>query len=235
MKLLLKYACYISVILLLSCETIEDNKRLLFTGNLIDDAGEPIANAQVSAIFSNSTGDNNQQDILGQDQSDNDGNFSMISLAPNSSGLNLVLNSIFLSKDSIEQIYPTLNLFFTRDYFERVLEIKLNSIALPKLSNLEIKIKKTSSNPAILDWSLDFRNTICTLDIQSEEDINNISFCSDFIRYTNQNNPSQPDIQENFKSLRNSIAIFSYTLNDVEGESIEIPLNKIDNEFEFTY
>lgn len=231
----LKLCCFIGLILLWSCERVQDNKRMLFVGNIKDDIGNPITGAQVSATLFDSEAFENPQNIIGQNKTDKNGDFQVVSLVPYNSTSNLLINSNFDSKESIEPLYTRLAFVFFNGVFDESLEVNLNNLVLPRLSDLEINIRKTSSTTAVLDWSLDFQRDMCTLEIRSQEDFENISFCSDFIRTSNQNNATEPEVDKSFTSLRNSTAIFTYSINNEPDQTIEIPLNEANNVFEFTY
>lgn len=235
MRYIFKICCFASVVFFTNCERIQDNKRLVFIGNLIDDVGDPIQEATItSALFDKQTF-NNLQNILGQNISDKDGKFELVSLVPLGVSSNLLINTNIESKLSIEPLFPRLRLNFFVDIFNENLEVSLDDLMLPRLSHLEIKIRKTSNSSAILNWSLDYQNSICIIDIMSQDDIDNISFCNDFVRSSSQNNPAEPEGDRSFISLRNSIAIFTYSLNNEPDQTIEISINKTDNVFEFTY
>ena len=239
MKYYQQFGCLLLVLLLFSCERIDvqDNKRLVFSGNLTDESGQPISNALISSTLLNSDNISNVQNITGQSQSDDNGNFEFIALAPKATESNLIIDSNFGNDEQNQDSrYVNFNLNFPNSrIFDEVFEVNINDLVLPRQSKLEVDIKKTSSNSVILNWSLDYISDVCFVEISSVEELDNISFCDNFIRTSGQNNPNNPDTKIDFYSLRNSEAIFSYNIDGEPTQSIQIPLNNADNVFEFTY
>lgn len=238
MKYVLKLYCLLTLTLLLSCEKIEiqNNRRLDIKGNIEDEVGNPIPNTFIALTLLNSNSFNNIQNIAGEGYTDNNGKFQFTSVTPRSTDSNLIIDPNFgVGEESNESTYVKLGLSFSGRFFDDVLELNLNDLKLPKQSHLELNIQKTSSDPLILNWSLDFISDSCFLEITSIDELENLSFCNNFIRRNGQNNPENPDEIRSFKSLKNSIAIFSYSINNEPDQFIEIPLNEINNEFEFNY
>lgn len=239
MRYYLQFGYLILILLLFSCERIDiqDNKRLVFSGNLTDESGQPISNALISSTLLNSDNISNIQNITGQSQSDDNGNFEFIALVPKATESNLIIDSNFSNDEQNEDSrYVNFNLYFPSSrVFDEVFEVNITDLVLPRQSKLEIDIKKTSSDSVILNWSVDYISDVCFVEISSVEELDNISFCNNYIRFSEQNNPNNPDTKIDLHSLRNSEAIFSYNIDGEPTQTIQIPLNNADDVFEFTY
>ena len=232
MKLILKRCCLLLIFISLSCEDIQNNKRFVFSGNLIDENNQPIENAQITSTLRIQSSGNNAQNLIGQGVTNSNGNFEFVSLVPLSNSVGLFINA---NQDIDSQEYAEVSFSIDNNVFDNENTITLKDFKIPRKASLDINIEKISTQPAFLEWSIEFISSECFIEIGENSTIDNLSFCDTFFSISGQNTTQNPNNTINVESLRNTIAIFIYSINNEPNQVIEISLNNPSNDFQFTY
>lgn len=233
MKTYFKIFCLISILLCWSCEDIANNRRLIFTGNLIDENDEPIQNARLISTLNADLGFAEAENKIGQGQTNTSGFFKFTSLVPLSSsgGLQILPEE----PDVVVDEFANVALAFDNGLFDNINQIELNDFKIPRKSILELNIQKTSTEPVFLEWTIERKTAQCFITITELNELEDIEFCDTFFSISGQNNSENPEESRTIESLRNSTAFFTYSINNAPNQVIEISLNNPSNVFEFTY
>jgi len=232
MKLFFKN-CFLFIILIcFSCEDIESNRRFVFSGNLIDENNQPIENAQITSTLRVQSIGTDASNPIGRGQTDPNGDFEFVSLVPLSSRVGLSINA---NQNTNNQEFAEVSFSIENSVFDNKNAITLEDFKLPRKANLDVNIEKTSTQPAFLEWSIEFIRAECFIEIDENSVFDNLSFCNTLSSISGQNTSQNPNNTANIESLRNAIAIFIYSINNEPNQVIEISLNNPSNDFQFTY
>ncbi len=235
-----KYIVFI-ILLILSCEDIEDNSRIGFDVKVTDQNSIPLANIDVILFAQdNSTSllpitTNNLEGVLGFGETDANGFLRLIALKPTSNNdVTIIVNPV--AEDGIFE--NSTNEEFTTVALEINEELESNTINLPdvllsKIANLNLTINNSSNSENRIRFSLE----VCARS-QRLSLINGTSVTSNFVN--NQLFSQDLPFFNTLETCLNSVATFSYTLLDMDdvvvaSDSIEIPINQnsVDYVFEF--
>ncbi len=220
----------------MSCEDVQNDRRLFVEGNFINDESAPIAHVEVFTTFSANTNVTNTSNFIGQDFSDENGAFKLVSLVPRTQNMNLVLNrNNFNSHDTVVTESPYILFEIEQELLNDVDKISLDNFLIPNIANLAFTITKTSSDSAELNWSLSFNQFLCEQYITNLSELDNLSFCDDTLIFEAMNNDENPSTSTNITTVTNTTAVFTYSLNGQPEENILIPINDPSMQFEFEY
>ncbi|TKS56655.1 hypothetical protein [Mesohalobacter halotolerans] len=233
MKTYFNFFCLLCLLFCLSCEDIANNRRLIFTGNLIDENNQPIQNARLVSTLNADLSFASAQNKIGQGQTNANGFFEFTSLVPLSS--NAGLQILPEESDAVTDEFADVALAFNNGVFDNVNQIELNDFEIPRKAILELNILKTSTEPVFLEWTIERKTAQCFISISDLNQLENIEFCDTFFSISGQNSPENPEESRTIESLRNSTVFFIYSINNAPNQVIEIPLNNPSNVFEFTY
>ena len=224
----------------LSCNELENNSRIAFDIKVIDDANQPIPDIDLNSyafresvfipfilLFEGFEG------ILGVGSTDDQGEATLISLAPNQelNQIGVLINSNEQSEGTpINEEYGIVIYLLdsTVDVDELVI---LPEIVLKRSATLEIEIIDAPDVEGNLEYAITFPTRIQQFQFPEGE-----SFTSDTVNGVGIPSSS---IIETFETLQNTIALFSYTITldsgVVESNTIEIPINQdvVQYAFEF--
>jgi hypothetical protein len=219
-----------------SCEDIANNRRLIFTGNLIDENNQPIQNARLISTLSANVGFEEAENRIGLGQTNTSGFFEFASLVPlsSSAGLQIIPEESGVIAEESDK-FANVVLSFTNDVFDNVNQVELNDFKIPRKAILELNIQKTSTEPVFLEWTIERKTAQCFITISELNELENIEFCNTFFSISGQNNSENPNEQRTIQSLRNSTVFFTFSINNAPNQVIEITLNNPSNVFEFTY
>ncbi|MGX1023570.1 hypothetical protein [Psychroflexus sp. MBR-150] len=236
MKTYFKLFCLISILVCWSCEDIANNRRLIFTGNLIDENNQPIQNARLISTLSANVGFEEAENRIGLGQTNTSGFFEFASLVPlsSSAGLQIIPEESGVIAEESDK-FANVVLSFTNDVFDNVNQVELNDFKIPRKAILELNIQKTSTEPVFLEWTIERKTAQCFITISELNELENIEFCNTFFSISGQNNSENPNEQRTIQSLRNSTVFFTFSINNAPNQVIEITLNNPSNVFEFTY
>lgn len=223
--------------ILSSCEDVENDRRLLIKGNFIDEDNAPIENVEVFTTFSNANfGIQNPINPIGQDFSDQDGSIQLVSLVPKNLNMLIVINrNLYLSSSNSSVTYPYAIFEIERALFQDVDNISLSDFSIPAIASLDINIHKISTGSAELNWSVTFNQVFCENIVSNVSDLQNLNFCDVSSTFQFQNNDLNPSGERTIETLRNSVAVFTYSINGQNPEEILIPIHNTSNTFDFEY
>ena len=222
------FTLIILVITTTSCtEEFENNARLGFEINVVDENNQPLENIEVSLFFSD--GNSNSDGIIAQNITDSNGFVNLISLSPgeDNDGLSLTINSNFINSNSIffmesntidENFGGVRYDFFQGSLESNTIEIPITTLQRTAILNFEIVNTSGSSN------SINF-----VLTYESRNQVFNLTNGNNFIvsDFSNNLDPSELPFLTEIPTLLNSIANFSYQIRDVDGNVIETESTEI--------
>ena len=209
-----------SNLLLFSCDPdIEYNTRILVKGKVVNSEQEPISNIDVS-LFA-------YGNILGEDISDKNGNFSFVSFKSNI-GYEIALNPSS-SKFSSVSIVPVNNDNPYDDLY------RLGEIELKPVSLLNFEINKTSTEEHQLTWRLRYSSSHCTYEYDFVSLVPGTQECHETNTFSYKQNINQPNFSKQFKTLQNTNVKFIYQLDNQPEVSLEILMKNQTFDYEFTY
>lgn len=226
------------LLICLSCDEldVEDNLRLVYTGNLIDENNQPLQNVKLSTTFETEDNFSEFDNILGQGFTDANGKFEFVSLLSDSfeGGLEIIPENINPNPEVQDQ-YADIFIAFTNDVLQNVNHIEINDLKIPKKAVLEVDIQKTSVDPLFLEWTLEYINPRNFIEITEVSQLNDLTSFDTFSAISGQNTSENTDDNFDRESIINSTAIFIYSINNEPNQVIEIPINNSTNVFQFTY
>ncbi|QTY27638.1 hypothetical protein [Flavobacterium sp. CS20] len=181
MKTYFKLFCLISILVCWSCEDIANNRRLIFTGNLIDENNQPIQNARLISTLSANVGFEEAENRIGLGQTNTSGFFEFASLVPlsSSAGLQIIPEESGVIAEESDK-FANVVLSFTNDVFDNVNQVELNDFKIPRKAILELNIQKTSTEPVFLEWTIERKTAQCFITISELNELENIEFCNTF-------------------------------------------------------
>lgn len=222
-----KISCFSFLVFLLSCEAeIDNNTRVLVTGNVVDYNNNPINGATVD-IYADS-GPSVSGARLGQGFSDASGDFDVISLfGPNESfDITISLNPGYSTYEYMTS---------TSDYTPNDLTFDLNTVRLAELSRFNINIIKDSIDNEELDFSLTYIQPFCFEVFEQGAIIEAQSACFPEATFTRILNIDFPELNRQILIPLGSTVVFTYSIDGGQETQEEITVNSTDYVFEFSY
>ncbi len=205
-KITFLLTAFILCLLLQSCYDIDDNRRVLVTGNLVDNNGAPISGITVESRGSST--------VLGFNTSDENGDFSFTSLESNAGDF-----SIYIHPESErDTLYTSLIYTNEENISESSIEdnkrgqkaYDLGNVTLPKFAFLEIAVNRTSKTQDTLNYTLTISDAYCQ-NYFVEEKIDTLrSRCFNKEARRGRILPESEDLKLGYRTLKNSSAIFTY-------------------------
>lgn len=204
------------------CTTeVLDNERILIEGRVVDVNGNGLENINVKAETA--------PFLLGEGITDTNGNFSFTSLKTNR---NKIIISINLKNNQIET--PLNSIVFEYRGLEIQRNYELGDIMLRDTSILDFKIEKTSTTENTLKWQLVFKSGSCERNF-SDDNIPDQNLCYEENLFATQNNSERPDFEQQFLTLKNTEAIFTYSIDQGAEQTVIIPINEELTNYVFEY
>lgn len=203
---------------------------MLVKGKVVDGNNQPITNINVSAkayIYD-----------LGNDVTDSQGRFDFASLASNAETFEIHINKTpnEFSDANNSGYNPQLS-SVSYIYYESAFQetYALIDTKLQKTATLDFKIEKMATSSDTLFWQLNYKSPTCTHYIGGIPSGIGEDQC-----YVNDSTierlkPNEPDYENQFHSILNSQAVFTYHINSEEDQNVTIPLNQPSNTYVFNY
>jgi len=217
-----------------------DNERLLFSGTVVDDLGNPIENVPVKIYASRNFFDpvfssvNANDELLGNGQTDSSGAFSLVTLSPSNAlniyGLiNIDARGVLGTKTPL--VINSIN-FLAQEDFTYALE----NLTLEALINFDFRIERTTNTTDTLRYSLRYKPEVKSINFDED-------FTLDPILINDQSLFGELPLESNERrdrlTVRQTDTIFlEYQLVNnqiIERDSLEIVVNKNGNSFVFRF
>ena len=223
------------VFVLASCEVpYEDNVRLLIKGMIVDNNQAPISDVEVSAYLrrdnnfiysSGSSGSGGE--FLGNDLSDSEGEFEIISLFGRANDFAVEIYNEGYSK----YVYRTSLI----DYEPKNLQIDLQTVSLRKLANLNLHVTRTSSSSSELTYSITYSQNYCREVYDEGEFVESESFCYAQNTISRHIEATETSSEVYVYSLLNSEIVFTYRIDDGPEQTQTILIDQPEYEFTFEF
>lgn len=225
-KHILKFLLLSILLSLTSClgddVDIENNRRLLVKGKVIDPTGNPLPN--ISIITSAN------DDPLGQTRSDGSGNFSLISLDEQFDPLDILINVDNFYSIPINEEYSTRS-YFSEAHTNRLL-YNLGTIVLSKRATLNFTFNNIPGDENTLTYTIKYTPANCELPLNVFDPPENCDLNASFEGNFNS-------ISENktihVESILETNVILEYSINFEPTQTIEIPLTNLETNYVFEY
>jgi len=219
------------ILFLQGCYDIDNNRRVLVTGNLVDENGSPISGITVESRGSGT--------VLGFNTSDESGDFSFTSIESNASDFSIYVNP--------ETAQDTLNASLTytnqENFSESPIEnykrsqnlYDLGNVTLRQIAFLEIVVNRTSGTLDTLNYTVKISEAFCQ-NYFAEEKIDTLrSRCFYKEEHSGSLLSESEDLELGYKTLKNSNAIFTYSMNSGKKEHIIIPIDQYNTRYVFEF
>ena len=200
---------------------IQNNRRLLVKGKVIDGQGNGLPDIRVATVAN--------KDLLAETRTDSSGNFRMVSLDEEFDPLD-----IFINVDEYYDQYS--NEYSSRSYIapQRVNRVlyDLGTIVLEKKAELHFTFRNASPEPNTLSYEIFYTPSDCRLPLNSTsppEDCTGSEKISGIHTASSTNNFFQ------LFSIRNSVVLVRYSLNGGPLQTLEIPLTDERNSYVLEY
>lgn len=220
LRILLLFTVFTAVGCLGDDVDIENNRRILVKGKIIDPQGVPIPNI---SVLTSGFGDE-----LGRTSSDSDGNFKLISLDEQFDPLDIFIN--YENFTNTQDFYSSLA-YYSPEHTDRVL-YDMGTIVLGKRATLNLILKNSSGTEDILNYEIKFTPSLCELPLNMTNPPENCDLSQNRSGSLSPSSENQPFY---INSIQNSNVIFEYSINDGPTQTIEIPLTNEENTYVFEY
>jgi len=226
------FCVVVSFMTLQGCNDIDDNRRVLVTGNLVNDAGNPIEGIAVEAR-GNST-------VLGKATSDEYGAFNFTSIESNAKDYSIYINA----EPDQDSTYATAR-YVNNDAPANSTEdntIKrdqnlydLGTVVLRQVQRFKFEIIKNPATKDTLNYTFTITEANCTVSLSDIE--MNDAHLDCFTDYTISGEilPEDNSYSTDFKTLLNTEATFSYRINQGITHEISIPIRELTLGYGFYY
>ena len=201
---------------------IENNRRILVTGKVMDSLGIPLPNISIVTSANN--------DALGQTYSDAAGNFSLISLDEQFDPLDIFIN--------VDNFYNTTitNDFTNRSYLSgehtNRLLYDLGTIILGKRAILNLSFNNIPGDENTLIYEIKFTPANCELPLNTLNPPQNCDLVASIEGDFNSISENRTIYVE---SVLGTHVILEYSLNFEPIQTIEIPLTNPESNYVFEY
>ena len=207
---------------------IDNNIRVLINGNVVDQNNQNIPNATIQ-IFADANATGAERVLLGEGESDADGNFSVTSLfGPN----DLFYAEVTLSDQFSSYRYQT----NTEEFTPFDLTFNLETVQLNELTTLTYNITRESEENNTLQYSFMYFDADC-IEVYEEGVLDESqSFCNTMRTTGATLNNLAPNAENRslIVPLQSEVE-FRYSINDGATVSEIITVNSADYAFEFSY
>jgi len=200
---------------------IESNRRLLVKGKITDTQGAPLAN--ISVITSA------HDDDLGSTLTDADGNFNLVSLDEQFDPLDILINANEFYNPNINTDYGSRS-YLSTQHTNRVL-YELGTIVLGKRATLNFNINNIPGDNT-LNFELKFTPSDCQLPLNIFDPPTDCNLSENITGNLASNSENKTFT---VPSILGSTALFEYSLNGNDTQTIEIPLTNPETNYVFEY
>lgn len=208
------------------CEpNIENNKRLLVSGQLLDTEGTPLPNILVSAKVGTYT--------LGQQRSNAAGKFQFASLESYDDALEIHVNEPYKDPDTTYTTFSYRNIATHGERDRNTYD--LGAITLAEMVDFHLEIKKSSKEAKNLQVTFSLQDTHCQSTYQNSVEITDKSECHPIKTISAQLDTKNPAFDRTFKVIKGTEVHLEYQLNDQEKEQVNIPLTAQKNSYVLEY
>ena len=219
---------------LVSCEDFEDNRRVLIKGNVSNISELDQDQINVLASFETRISQfSSDQDIIGRASVEENGKFDMVIPVPSSEPVFVALSNSFENSDddSFQLNIEIPGSIFFDSSFQNLIE--LGDIEIQTPSKLLLNFISQGQEQATISWQISYFLYPCDL-VYDDAGLTSINeFCSEPIIQDGQLSNENQTFE--FLSIKNSIAILEYTINEDSTQVIEINLNESINEINIPY
>jgi hypothetical protein len=226
----LHFAIWLLLIAVFSCEDteIQNNIRVLVTGNVIDQNAQPIANANIK-VYADADAFGADRVLLGEGVSNASGSFNITSLfGP---------NQLFLVDISSGAQYSTYRYQTnTEEFTPGDLTFDLQTVALNAMTNFTYNIIRESGESNTLHYRFTYFDANCT-EVYEEGVLNeSLSYCNNTRVIGSTLDDASPNAENiSFVVPLQSQVEFAYRFNEGDEISEIITVNSADYAFQFSY
>lgn len=210
--------------------TLEDNVRILVMGNVEDQNGNAIQNAEISVFTNRGSYYSSSQSayLLGQGISGADGSFSVVSFFVMDNEFSIFVRN---GQEYSEYIYETSTLNYTPDD----LTFDLQTVTIRKLADVDINIDRASPQGTTFSYHISYPFTYCW-EFYNEGVLDAYqSSCYSSISNNRNLSDDNPDDSQSFQTLLGSTVEFTYSINGQPEETQVLTIDQENYEFNFSY
>lgn len=239
---------FLTPLFLVSCGyDVENNRRIVFTGNLIDDAQNPIPNTLVylegrdfvggAFLYSSSEDSHN----LGEDYTNQVGKFQVVSLKSSTNILHINRPDNFYFDDNegiiTEYIEPTSLGFTSIDFVNVSGSMDLGELQLHRKATFNLKIAKVTTNNDSLKWQFSYTHASCYYFFENGILLEEESTCYENFadNYPQLQDISDPYFENTYQTIIGGTATFTYQINNETEQVIEFNIDEPQENYVFEF
>ena len=212
-----------------------DNSRLLIRGKIVDQNNAPIFDADIGVFagrsdnFTTGLGFNGSGGgLIARTGSDSDGNFSMITLYPDTEEFSV---EVFSDEAFTKYSYRT-DIF---NFIPTDLTIDLGEIPLRLKSEVIVNINRTSPEGTELEYNLEYQNIFCR-EVYFEEQLDEeLTACYETQQIGGLLNDENSNLSRDLQSLVGSEIVLTYSINGGTQQTQTFTIDQPTYEVNFTY
>ncbi len=218
--------------LLYSCIDVEDNRRVQVLGTLVNDSGVPVPGILIQSSGESTT--------LGAAVSNENGNFRFTSLESTANDFSIQINQEF-SGDTLYtpikyingQTSPSSSDLNTGKRSQNLYD--LGTVNLRQIAYFDLNIKRTSSSKDTLRYTIKIPEAYCENYFSKGEINTTRTRCFATVTQTGTLKPGEEDQTPGFRTIKNTEAIFDYTINSGTVQHITIPILQYKTTYVFEF
>lgn len=222
---------FITAFLLQACYDIDDNRRILVSGRIVDDIGNALGQIPVET-----RGNGN---LLGTSVSDDQGNFSFTSLESNARDFTILLNPESAGDTLYTSIIYRNNPQASSDEpIEAVREqnlYDLGTVQLRQFAFLGLEIRRSTNASDTLYFNLQTTETFCEQFYTNDQLDSERANCFEQSIKSGDLLPEEQRLRASVRSVKRDTAVFRYRLNDQELQEVKIPINQYNTSYVFEF
>lgn len=220
------------VFIVISCSRpeVSDNTRLVVKGRVVNADNQSLSDISVSTeayIYD-----------LGGDLTDGQGRFEFTSLASDAETFEIHINKVpsgfsDTTNTPYKKDFSSVSYIYNESEFQQT--YALANTTLHKIAKLNFKVEKTSNSLDTLVGRLHYKRAKCVNFIGEDPPEYQNNGCYNTLSASLNLKPGSPDFENQFRTLLNSEAVFTYHINSEEEQTVTIPLNQTTNTYVFNY
>ncbi|MGB0981647.1 MAG: hypothetical protein ACPGUH_06055 [Winogradskyella sp.] len=223
-------------LLFFSCDVkFEPNVRVLATGLVVDELGDPISGAEISVYTRRSTGiifapapSGTNAFLLGRNYSNENGEFNVVSLLDKDIDFSIV---VLKDNNYTYYEYATSTVSNVPDN----LVFNLETITLKRVGTFNYNITRVSGEGNSLQFSFKFKDTNCFEYFDEEILVPLESYCFENQALNRTLGDENPNLDGSFKTPYGTEVEFSYSTNEQETITEIVTINQDNYDFTFNY
>ena len=219
--------CFSAILLILqSCDDpLDNNRRIIVHGKVVDENGTPIKNMDIKV--------SSREIDLGSGISTGDGSFEFASLETRLDDFVITINP----ENEDDSAYSSVRFesVVKNSLRQEINTYAMGEIRLRRAATLNLNVTSASAQSDTLHWRVRYPQAFCGYTFNKTPSNAEEMLCYPENVFQYRQTPARPNDQIEIRSLLGENAVFNYSINSGAEEEIIIPLNNPQNSFTFEY